>query len=78
MNISIEFVKQNKCMRRANININSLLKWEEPKQEVYKSAIRLFHKLVMTEASRNDKVIETLKIRDFMQNRPKKSSKRRH
>ena len=45
MKLSKESVKQDKCTRKANIDINNLLKWEEPKQEMFKSAIRLIYKI---------------------------------
>ena len=49
MKISKEFIKQDKCMQKANIDINNLLKWEWPKQEKFKSAIRLISKIVKTQ-----------------------------
>ena len=39
-------------MRKSNIDINDSLKWEEPKQEMFKSAIRLIHKIIKMEKPR--------------------------
>ena len=78
MKISKEFVKQDKCMRKSNIDINDSLKWEEPKQEMFKSAIRLIHKIIKNrEASRNNKKAKTAKVEELLRDIPEKSSKKR-
>merc|ERR1712082_25471 len=58
MKISKEFVKQDKCIRKSNIDINNSLKWEELKQEMFKSAIRFIHNIIKTE--RHQEIIKKL------------------
>ena len=82
MKISKEFVKQDKCMRKSNIDINNSLKWEEPKQEMFKSAIRLIHKIIKTQKPRE--IIKKLRLQRsrnccgiFLRNPPKKNHSRK-
>ena len=83
MKISKEFVKQDKCFRKSNIDINDSLKWEEPKQEMFKSAIRMIHKIVKTGKPRE--IIKKLRLQRsrnccgiFLRNPPKKESFKRN
>merc|ERR1711954_597728 len=65
-------------MRKSYIDKNDLLKWEELKQEMFKSAIRLIHKIIKTEKPREIiKKAKTAKVEELLQDIPEKSSQER-